>query len=89
MARGRKFGYGSPEGGKKKGGGGGRHAGGLASPGSGEARRKVHLQSQPCLSERANQSGGEKKMEKVVIQGLANPESGTCDGNLSHTSDPV
>jgi hypothetical protein len=34
-------------------------------------------------------SGGEEKMEKVVIQGLANPESGTCDGNLSHTSDPV
>ena len=33
---------------KKKGGGrggGGMHAGGLASPGSGEARRKVHLQS--------------------------------------------
>jgi hypothetical protein len=71
------------------GGGGGMHAGGLASPGSGEARRKVHLQSQPCLSERANKSGGEEKMEKVVIQGLANPESGTCDGNLSHTSDPV
>jgi hypothetical protein len=38
------------------------------------------------LSERANKSGGEEKMEKVVIQGLANPESGTCDGNLSHTS---
>jgi hypothetical protein len=52
-------------------------------------RREVHLQSQPCLSERANKSGGEEKMEKVVIQGLANPESGTCDGNLSHTSDPV
>jgi hypothetical protein len=51
------------------------HAGGLASPGSGEARRKVDLQSQPCLSERANKSGGEEKMEKVVIQGLANPES--------------
>jgi hypothetical protein len=45
--------------------------------------------TQPCLSERANKSGGEEKMEKVVIQGLANPESGTCDGNLSHTSDPV
>ena len=63
------------------------HAGGLASPGSEEARRKVDLQSQPCLSERANKSGGEEKMEKVVIQGLANPELGTCDGNLSHTSD--
>ena len=50
---------------------------GLASPGSGEARRKVHLQSQPCLSERVNKSGGEEKMEKVVIQGLANPELGT------------
>ncbi len=60
---------------KKGGGGGGMHAGGLASPGSGEARRKVDLQSQPCLSERANKSGGEEKMEKVVIQGLANPES--------------
>jgi hypothetical protein len=33
------------------------------------------LQSQPCLSERADKSGGEEKMEKVVIQGLANPES--------------
>jgi hypothetical protein len=28
-------------------------------------------------------------MEKVVIQGLAKPESGTCDGNLRNTSDPV
>jgi len=65
------------------------HAGGLASPGSGEARRKVHLQSQPCLSERANKSGGEEMMEKAVIQGLANPESGTCDGTLSYTSDSV
>jgi hypothetical protein len=35
------------------------------------------------------ESGGEEKLEKVVIQGLANPESGTCEGNLSHTSDPV
>jgi hypothetical protein len=75
---------------KKKGGGGGlRHAWGLASPGSREARRKVHLQSQPCWSERANKSGGEEKMEKVVIQGLANPESRTCDVNLSRTPDPV
>jgi hypothetical protein len=41
----------------------GMHAGGLVSPGSGEA----HLQSQPCLSERANKNGGEEKMEKVVI----------------------
>ena len=71
---------------KKRVGGRGRHAWGLASPGSGEARRKVHLQSQPCLSERANKSGGEEMMEKAVIQGLANPESGTCDGNLSPTS---
>jgi hypothetical protein len=29
------------------------------------------------LSERVNKSGGEEKMEKVVIQGLANPELGT------------
>jgi hypothetical protein len=29
------------------------------------------------LSEREDKSGGEEKMEKVVIQGLANPESGT------------
>jgi hypothetical protein len=91
MARGRRFGVWQPwkvwE--EKKRGGGGKHAWGLASPGSGEARRKVHLQSQPCLSESANKSGGEEKMEKVVNQGLANPESGTCDGNLSHTSDPV
>jgi hypothetical protein len=74
--------YGSPEG-KKQGGvvGGGGHAWGLASPGLGEATRKVHLQSQTCLSERADKSGGEEKMEKVVIQGLANPESRTCDGN--------
>jgi hypothetical protein len=55
-------------GGGKKVGGWGKHAWGLASPGSGEARRKVHLQSQPCLSERANKSGGEEKMEKAVIQ---------------------
>jgi hypothetical protein len=47
------------------------------------------LQSQPCLSERADKSGGEEKMEKVVIQGLANPESRTCNGNLSRTPDPV
>jgi hypothetical protein len=71
MARRSKFGVWQPQ--KKQAGGG--HAWGLASPGSGEARRKVHLQSQPCLSERANKSGGEEKMEKVVIQGLANPES--------------
>ena len=51
--------------------------------------REKKKQSQPCLSERANKSGGEEKMEKVVIQGLANPELGTCAGNLSHTSDPV
>jgi hypothetical protein len=91
MARGRKFGVWQPWKIKKKGGGegGGGHAWGLASPGSGEARRKVHLQSQPCLSERANKRGGEEKMEKVVIQGLANAESGTCDGNVRHTSDPV
>ena len=36
----------------------------MANPGSGEARRKVHLQSQPCLSERAEKSGGEEKMGK-------------------------
>ena len=51
--------------------------GGLASPGSGEARRNLYLQSQPCLSEREDKSGGEEKMVKGVIQGLANPESGT------------
>jgi hypothetical protein len=84
---GESSGYGSP--GNKRGGGGGGHACGLASPGLGEARRRVHLQSQPCLSERADKSGGEEKMEKVVIQGLANPESRTCDGNLSRTPDPV
>ena len=50
---------------KKRVGGRGRHAWGLASPGSGEARRKVHLQSQPCLSERANKSVGEEKMERL------------------------
>jgi hypothetical protein len=66
-----------------------RQAWGLARPGSGEASRGVHLQSQPCLSERADKSGGEEKMENVVIQGLANPESRTCDGNLSRTPDPV
>jgi hypothetical protein len=32
------------------------------------------------LSERANKSGGEEKMEKVVIQGLANPELGRKRG---------
>jgi hypothetical protein len=80
MARGRKFGVG----------------GGVASMGSGkpwigggEARRKVHLQSQPCLSERSDKSGGEETMEKVVVQGLVNPESMTCDGNLSRAPDPV
>jgi hypothetical protein len=77
------------EGGKKLKGGGGSHAWGLASPGSGEARRKVYLRSQPCLNERANKSGAAEKMEKVVIQELANPESRTCDGNLSRTPDPV
>jgi hypothetical protein len=30
-----------------------------------------------------------KKMERVVIQGMANRESRTCDGNLSRTPDPV
>jgi hypothetical protein len=74
---------------KKGGGGRGGHAWGVASPGLGEARRKVHLQSQPCLSETADKSRGEEKMEKVVIQGLANPESRTCDCNLSCTPDPV
>jgi hypothetical protein len=69
---GESSGCGSPKKGEG-GGGGGMHAGGLASPGSGEARRKVHLQSQPCLSERANKSGGEEKMEKVVIQGTGKP----------------
>jgi hypothetical protein len=48
-----------------------------------------HLQSQPYLSERADKSGGEEKIEKVVIQGLINPESRTCDGNLSRAPDPV
>jgi hypothetical protein len=83
MARGRKFGvwqtWNSESEGKKRGGGG--QVWGLASPGSGEARRKVHLQSQPCLSEGADKSGGEEKMEKFVLQGLANPESRTCDSN--------
>jgi hypothetical protein len=61
---GESSGYGSPE---KKGGGGerGRHAWGLASPGLGEERRKVHLQSQPCLSERANKSES-TSMSKAV-----------------------
>ena len=31
---------------------------GLASPGSGEARRNVHSQSQPCLDLRADRRGG-------------------------------
>jgi hypothetical protein len=87
MAHGRKFGVWQPwnsESEEKKG-----QAWGLASPGSGEARRRVNLQSQTCLSERADKSGGETKMEKVVIQGLSNPESRTCDGNLSRTPDPV
>jgi hypothetical protein len=88
MTRGRDFGvwqpWNSESEDKKK-----RQAWGLASPGSGEARRKAHSQSQPCLSERADNSGGEEKMEKAVIQGLANPESRTCDGNLSRTPDPV
>jgi hypothetical protein len=74
---------------KKGGGGKGEARMGPGKPESGEARRKVHLQSQPCLSERAHKSGEEERLEKVVIQGLANPESGTCDGNLSYTSDPV
>jgi hypothetical protein len=88
MARGRKFGVWQP--GKKRGGGGGGPPGGRATPGLGEGRTKVHLQSQPCLSERADKRKGEEKMEeKVVIQGLANPESRTCDGNLSRTPDPV
>jgi hypothetical protein len=72
MARGRKFGvwqpWNSESEGKNNRRGGRRQAWGLASPGSGEARRKVHLQSQPCLSERANKSGGEEKMEMIVIQ---------------------
>jgi hypothetical protein len=32
---------------------------------------------------------GKRMVEKVVIQGLASPESRTCDGNLSRTPDPV
>jgi hypothetical protein len=75
IARGRKFGVLQPwisesEGGKKR-------AWGLASPGSGGGRRRVHSQSQPCLSERADKSGGEVKMEKFVIQGL--PVGKGCD----------
>ena len=35
---------------------------GLASPGSGEARRKVHSQSQPCLDLRADRRGGEVRI---------------------------
>ena len=62
-------GCGSP---KKKNRGG--HAWGLASPGSGEARKKVHLQPQPCLSERADKSGGKEEIERDVIQGLATPD---------------
>jgi hypothetical protein len=53
------------------------------------ARGRVNLQSKPCLSERADKSGGEEKMENVVIQGLANPESRTCDSKLSRATDPV
>jgi hypothetical protein len=41
------------------------------------------------LSERANKSGGEEKMEKVVIEGMANPESGMRVCNSNYTSDPV
>jgi len=35
---------------------------GLASPGSGEARRKEHSQSQPCLDLRADRRGGEVRI---------------------------
>ena len=35
---------------------------GLASPGSGEARRKVHSQPQDCLDLRAGRGGGEVRI---------------------------
>ena len=35
---------------------------GLSSPGSGEARRKVHLQTQPCLDLKAGRGGGEVRI---------------------------
>jgi hypothetical protein len=28
-------------------------------------------------------------VEKVIIQGLATPESGGCDGRFSRTPDPI
>ncbi len=65
---------------KKKRTGGG-HAWGLAGPKSGEARKKVHLQPQPCLSERADKRGGKEEIERDVIQGLATPDSRMGDGN--------
>ena len=55
----------------------------------GEARKKVHLQPQPCLSERADKSGGKEEIERDVIQGLATPDSRMGDGNLGCTPDPV
>jgi len=70
MARRSKFGVWQPK--EKRAGEG--HAWGPASPGSGEARKKVHLQPQPCLSERADKSGGKEEMERDVIQGLATPD---------------
>ena len=47
----------------------------------GEARKKVHLQPQPCLSERADKSGGKEEIKRDVIQGLATPDSMMDDGN--------
>jgi hypothetical protein len=72
---------------KKRAGGG--HAWGLASPGSGEAGKEVHLQPQTFLSERADKSGGKEEIERDVIQGLVTPDSRMGDGNLGCTPDPV
>jgi hypothetical protein len=36
-----------------------------SAPGSGTMRRRVHSQSQPCLSERADKGGGEEKIKGV------------------------